>query len=81
MLSVRATDDEEGPFGVVQYALSSVDATPNYNHFAVDSQTGDITVQHELNFITQSSYRLAPPHLSYLERSWQHLIQITYSWW
>ena len=57
MLTVQATDEEEGVFGQIEYAISSIDATANYNHFAVNPQTGDITVQHQLNFITQQLYR------------------------
>lgn len=62
VLTVRATDEEEGDYGVVIYELSAEDSTPNYNHFAVNRDTGEITVQHELDYIVQSLYRYPLAH-------------------
>lgn len=55
---MKATDPEEGNNGVVKYALSGEDSSPNYDHFAINRDSGDITVRHSLNYITQPSYRL-----------------------
>lgn len=52
-------DGEEGPYGIVEYQLSSQDSSPNYNHFAVNRSTGEITVRHTLDFLIQPTYRLA----------------------
>jgi len=57
VLQVSATDPEAGAYGVIIYELSPGDSSDNYDHFAVDRNTGDITVRHPLNYVLQNEYR------------------------
>ncbi|MEQ2309396.1 hypothetical protein AMECASPLE_038234, partial [Ameca splendens] len=72
VLTVTATDDDEGPNGEISYSLSSKDQDHILNIFEIDEQTGLLTVKGNIDFEehpafeirVQASDRGSPPMTS-----------------
>lgn len=55
IMTVSATDDDEGPNGIIRYSISEGN---NLKHFIIDPVTGAVTILEELDYDTVNEYRL-----------------------
>uniref|UniRef100_H3C4D4 Protocadherin gamma-C3 n=1 Tax=Tetraodon nigroviridis TaxID=99883 RepID=H3C4D4_TETNG len=58
VVSVKATDTDEGPNGEIEYSLGVHTSPSVMSLFHIDAVTGDISLKKQIDYETQTSYRI-----------------------